>query len=54
MEDSVLTVWQSLGEKPKHKRDRNGKMHTLDERETENVSRKPIALHRNAKKNNNQ
>lgn len=43
-----------VGEKPKHKRDRNGKMHTLDERETENVSRKPIALHRSAKKNNNQ
>ena len=43
-----------VGEKPKHKRDRNGKMHTLDERETENVSRKPIALHRNAKRNNNQ
>lgn len=43
-----------VGEKPKHKRDHNGKMHTLDERETENVSRKPIALHRNAKKNNNQ
>ena len=43
-----------VGEKPKHKRDHNGKMHTLDERETENVSRKPIALHRTAKKNNNQ
>ena len=43
-----------VGEKPKYKRDHNGKMHTLDERETENVSRKPIALHRTAKKNNNQ
>ena len=50
MEGFALIVWQKLnkenqtavyvGEKPKHKRDRNGKMHTLDERETENVSKK--------------
>lgn len=39
-----------VGEKPKHKRDVDGKMHTLDERERENVSRKPIAMRRNNNK----
>ncbi len=42
-----------VGERPKHKRDHDGKMHTLDEREQKNVSRKPIAMHRTEKKNNN-
>ena len=32
-----------VGEKPKHKMDYNGKMHTLDESEMKNVSRKPSA-----------
>lgn len=33
-----------VGEKPKHKRDHDGKMHTLDEQE--NISRKPVAMRR--------
>ena len=39
-----------IGEKPKHKRDHDGIMHTLDEREKDNVSRKPIAMRRTDKK----
>ena len=39
-----------VGEKPKHKMDYNGKMHTLDESEMKNVSRKPVAMRRKDKK----
>ena len=39
-----------VGEKPKHKMDYNGKMHTLDESGMKNVSRKPVAMRRKDKK----
>ena len=40
-----------VGEKPKHKMDYNGKMHTLDESEMKNVSRKPVAMRRKIRNN---
>ena len=39
-----------VGEKPKHKMDHDGKMHTLDESEMKNLSRKPVAMRRKDKK----